>query len=1018
MKDISKSRSSSSDVENLTNSLTPSKSWFSAKKSSASQQSNKPNNFMVNENREDDAFHEGSISKSQSSISFSAMKYFGFSSEPLMSIENRDDAAFDAFMDDNECSQHLDKCNNVTITTKNPLLSQKKDASAISTALACIADKNYKKFLSIVKNNPSILSCKTKKTHLKLKGCNGGTLLHVIVSQQPKIKKKKQKNQNKQKEQNNGTFTDIQVYPSVPEVVLRFVIKTCPQALEMKDDDGRLPIHCACLSQGLYLEEILKLQRNSNDTLSPLRFNVMETNIMHFLLKCNVDCAKVPDRKGNLAIHYAATMVAHCICGDTSSSHKWNKSSIPTAEDTMRRLLLAFPHSVTMKNDKGMLPIHNLANMGEMMNIKCLKLLLLGHQKLGEPPTARNEEGDPSLHVALKSGATSEGIQCFANSEHSSRLFIQRDSENNNALHIALRSNYPDAALIRTILDNAPFTASSPDSDGIMPLRAATQLRLELDLIRTLLRSDMPIEIGIDKGKSVTPLKHKLSIKDRIDSGKAILGKRHIVRRSHHHSWWFILVECNDFYMDAVYNLLAEEATHFQIVSLARQIGPDGKTILINRVSDSCRVMFHSLLRFYDRYEILLSTNELRVCCEDVVDGVQTFLALDHGGLPPIDGKAYSDAKLNVPYFTNAVKVQHEEDKDSAIELSLVPENNKKVLLRTYLYEEAFYAELKVREKFFFCPSQFEEIYNHHCRENFTHLALSKSDKLCCIAFERPCHSLVDVFASVAGSLRSQKWIEKCWVVLRQIAMALKALHDQNLVHGHLVPSNCCKFGNIWKLSQLGTVTQVASPMRGTFRSCVPPESIVVTKSNSRSQNSTQLLDKKIFIETSPPRVKFSAWALDEGKERKSSKRKNLNHASSVLLPRAIFGCNAQNAPMSDKSNNIVVKDDVNLSFHPERVVTTVAWDMWGFGLVMVQLLTGRCMHLSNFEKAEDAVMKKLHLYDDSVLQSICNQLQTTVGTDATDLVRMLLQKDPAKRPKSMDDVLKHPYFEALTIFV
>lgn len=1015
MRSISESRSDASDMDKL-GSMTQSKSWFSM-----------PGEARVNDgtelDRRDDSENRGVglSSVAQSSVSYGITQTFsamiGLTSEPTrtMRSEERDDTTFDAFMDDDK---YIDGANGRDIITpKSPYESEKKNAAAHATALACIADKNFKRFLHFVKNNPNILTFKTTKPHSKLKGCNGGTLLHVLVSQKPK-KKRDQKSRNftRRRINSGSTTTRTDNCPSVPENVLKFVIKTCPQALEMKDDHGRLPIHCACISQAQHLKDMVKVCGKSNDIFargSSSRFNVMETSVVDLLLKYNVGCASIADNRGNLPVHYAATMMTDVGTGINAALHKRNKKFNPSAEDTMRKLLLAFPRGVAIKNKKGMLPLHVIASMGQDMNIECLKLLLLGHKTIGKAPTERNEDGDPPLYVALKCGATCEAIQCFAQSEHSARTFIQRDNENNNALHVALHSQYPDTTLIRAVLNIAPFAASSPDSNGVMPLKTATQLRLDTDLIRTLFTRDMPIEIGANKNRSVTPLKYKFN--EKLNRGTAPAVRRHIIRRSHHHSWWYMLVECKDFYLDTVYDFLSDEATHFQIVSLARQIGPDGKSILINCVSDQCRVMFHSLLRCYDRYEILLSTNELQVRSEDIVDGVQTFLALDHGALPPINGKAYSDATSNVPYFTNAIKVEHDQE---SVEISLLPEDKKRVLLRTYFYEEAFYAELKVREKYNFDPSQFEEIHNYHSGENFTRLALSRSEKLCCIAFERPCHSLVDVFASVTGSIRSQKWIEKCWVVLKQIGLAVKALHDQKLVHGHLVPSNVCKFGNIWKLAQLGTVVPINTPMRGTFRSCVPPESIFVA--DSKSQRPIHSVGQDLSIKTKPSKrgVKFSSWALDEGKERKSSKTDHDDTKSSVLLPRSIFGWNTEKSSAGNQSKEGTAKDDCQLSFRPERIGTTVAWDMWGFGLIMVQLLTGRCMQLSNFEKAEDAVMKKLHVHDDNVLQAICDQLYSTVDKEAADLVLRLLQRDPMKRPNSMDEVLKHPYFESLTIYV
>jgi serine/threonine protein kinase len=96
--------------------------------------------------------------------------------------------------------------------------------------------------------------------------------------------------------------------------------------------------------------------------------------------------------------------------------------------------------------------------------------------------------------------------------------------------------------------------------------------------------------------------------------------------------------------------------------------------------------------------------------------------------------------------------------------------------------------------------------------------------------------------------------------------------------------------------------------------------------------------------------------------------------------------------------------DNQIISFNACSVVAHPSWDIWSFGLVMVQLLLGRCMALPNFEKAEDAILKKLHKYDDDSLGVICNQLKTVAGEEVADLVHKLLQKDPKLRPKSFGE--------------
>lgn len=359
--------------------------------------------------------------------------------------------------------------------------------------------------------------------------------------------------------------------------------------------------------------------------------------------------------------------------------------------------------------------------------------------------------------------------------------------------------------------------------------------------------------------------------------------------------------------------------------------------------------------------------------------------------------------------------------------------------MRCYQYEEAFYAEVKVREKFNFHRQYFEELYNYHRDESYTYLALSKKEKLCCITFERPDHTLAEVFASVSsGGPRSQKWIEKCWIVLKQLATALKFLHSQNLVHGHLDAPHIAKYGNIWKLQKLGTVSRIGSPMRGKFRPCVPPESIVEASSLTNSNRIKSKKHSKITfsnsIDEAKP-LKTTNGSLDsrddesnfkpltderDGNERNSYEFMSflsctINKVTPVVdngKQEHIYSPKAQPAMKLGKTTNH------EATFVPERCTATPQWDMWAFGLIVTQILLGRCMLLPNFEKAEDAIIKKLRTFDDNTLRRIYTQVNHVAGCDAADLVMQLLQKDPSRRPKSFEEILSHKYFRVLTIYV
>jgi len=351
-------------------------------------------------------------------------------------------------------------------------------------------------------------------------------------------------------------------------------------------------------------------------------------------------------------------------------------------------------------------------------------------------------------------------------------------------------------------------------------------------------------------------------------------------------------------------------------------------------------------------------------------------------------------------------------------QVSLLSEEKGKVLLRCYHYEEAFLAEIRVRETRNLSSTFIEEIYNYHRDGNYTHLTLSKAENLCCITFERPDHTLEEVFQSISPSNRSQKWVEKCWVVLRQIAEALKHIHDRNLIHGHLNPANISKYGNLWKLSHIGTVVPVGSPLRGLIRPCSPPESVISSPlalrdrvNLTRNQSFTSPDCNGIMINQSKQnhhnRVKFSSSVRGERKTlsskaytKKRNKTISLDSQPStselISIPNneeksnTFFNCRTwgecrgefkeeekdpNTFSCSALDNNIDVKIDHEgvivcpRLFAPEKCIASPAWDMWGFGLVMVQLLLGRCTSLPNFEKADDAILRNLYYYDESTLK-------------------------------------------------
>jgi serine/threonine protein kinase len=102
--------------------------------------------------------------------------------------------------------------------------------------------------------------------------------------------------------------------------------------------------------------------------------------------------------------------------------------------------------------------------------------------------------------------------------------------------------------------------------------------------------------------------------------------------------------------------------------------------------------------------------------------------------------------------------------------------------------------------------------------------------------------------------------------------------------------------------------------------------------------------------------------------------------------------------------------------FAPEEVCAHPTWDIFSFGLIMAQLLLGQSMVLlPNFERPEDAHLKRLYNYDMAALQKIVAATRKTSGHLAAELLEKCLQPFPENRPQSMESILNDPFFQVET---
>lgn len=435
-----------------------------------------------------------------SSATLSTLKHFGLSNHPGKSAE---DVTIDAFMDIGSDKEKKITKNNPKAKISFPQSSNLQFSDKHKQALSCIRSRDFDHLLKIVEATPEILLYQCKKYEVDtqqqsdgkphLRGCYGGTILHVLVSQKPVLKKKRIKSNTRPIKdrvkmaiafsRNVRNSIQLHVMPSVPHTIVRHIIKLVPESLFMTDDFGRLPIHCAILAQSVHLEEVNNLYGTNQGNIAgkfcrDVSFVVRELNLVQLLIKANPSSVTIGDLKGNLPLHYAVSIGRDYFESNNIIFEKSDKYRMPSASETVRLLLEANPLSVTIHNGERNLPIHHMISMkGPHINLSSLKLMMTYHSLCKDVLKERNRDGDPPLFLAIKSRASVEVIKMFASvdsstSSLSKKLFSQRDGSNNNPLHVALRlTPRVDLEILRTIMNLAPFTACQPDNRNRMPIR-------------------------------------------------------------------------------------------------------------------------------------------------------------------------------------------------------------------------------------------------------------------------------------------------------------------------------------------------------------------------------------------------------------------------------------------------------------------------------------------------------------------------------------------------------------------
>uniref|UniRef100_A0A7S1G3W0 Protein kinase domain-containing protein n=1 Tax=Corethron hystrix TaxID=216773 RepID=A0A7S1G3W0_9STRA len=100
------------------------------------------------------------------------------------------------------------------------------------------------------------------------------------------------------------------------------------------------------------------------------------------------------------------------------------------------------------------------------------------------------------------------------------------------------------------------------------------------------------------------------------------------------------------------------------------------------------------------------------------------------------------------------------------------------------------------------------------------------------------------------------------------------------------------------------------------------------------------------------------------------------------------------------------------LKFSPEKCIASPVWDVWSFGLLMAQLILGRSTDLPSFDKNEEEEnLYKLYAFKSPSMLRVTEEVRKVAGDNAADLISKMLHPSPEHRMSTMSKALQHKYF-------
>ena len=237
-----------------------------------------------------------------------------------------------------------------------------------------------------------------------------------------------------------------------------------------------------------------------------------------------------------------------------------------------------------------------------------------------------------------------------------------------------------------------------------------------------------------------------------------------------------------------------------------------------------------------------------------------------------------------------------------------------------------------------------------------------------CIAIDKPILTLADIISNVDRKKylndhnRMSRYMTKLRKVFWMIGEGIQYLHEQGIIHGHIVAKTCGKFDDGWKLLDLIGSCEIEEQLSSNrFGSSIPPEAVETIANHNGRNNGGK---KKRLVEHMSASVSIDIFSFGK------------------LMYEVFTG------------NKLIQEHNANSH-------------------KMVGKVNGQIDDNNNHQHDLESI-EVLGNWDEENLSVVVSEIECSgVGTLAADLISHCLCPHAQSRPKSMNEVLAHPYWSS-----